>query len=109
MSSSRARRLWVKSVKLAMLTRDQCTNLHNVKDLRKLAHFFNCFSTFLWNLKLKTGASAPREYWQRTHFRRQLRRLACESSQAPTTLSELLEVLIDFQLPVTSSGRTLVH
>jgi hypothetical protein len=39
--SSRAPRLWVKSVKLTLLTRDNFTKLDNVKDLKKLEHVSN--------------------------------------------------------------------
>jgi hypothetical protein len=41
MTSSRARRLWIKYLKLALLIRDQYTNVYNLKDLRNLEHVSN--------------------------------------------------------------------
>jgi len=43
MTSSRARRLWIKYLKLALLIRDQYTNVYNLKDLRNLEHVSNWF------------------------------------------------------------------
>jgi len=50
MTSSRARRRWLKSVKSGLLTKDHFTNLHDVQDLRKLEYVLN----YLLNIPLES-------------------------------------------------------
>jgi hypothetical protein len=98
MTSSRAHGPWVKPVKVALRTKDQCTNLHNMKTSRNLEHVTSCLPSIPleitpghWSLDARTLAQ--------DNFGRQFGMLACESRKGFTTLSRILEVMIVFQHP----------
>jgi hypothetical protein len=78
MSCSRARHYRVKPIKLALLTKDRSTNLHNLKTRESSEYIINC----LLNILLEFGPG----HWSLP-------------SEAPTTWSRLLEVRIVFQYP----------
>jgi hypothetical protein len=86
-------------MKLVLLTTDQCTNLHDVKNARKLEYVINCLLNIPLEFTPGNWSLGAKRKLAQDNLRRHLGVLACESSKAPTMWSRLLEVMIGFKHP----------